>query len=643
MGFLGGAPLSTPDSERANFTQRFQPSFGLAAESAYQSTRHLFGVKPLLDLGEVAQIRGYDGTKVGGGLKMIFDEVEESNPVSSLLSPEEANDKYGLGDKLKFTKPISEKEAAFKLGRAKDELKRDYVAQQNKGFLRNLGTFGVEFVGDLTDPIGLATLFIPITKFKHIAKATGKIGTGAAFGIGGAEALVGLTIPFTPGYFASKEFQYNFSPVDYGVSLAGGVVLGGALRKWLFGRDVKIKAGELLENITTAKNNLHTINEKHKKLNDEASELEQETLETSFKVYAELQTFFKNQQLSETLLKQIAEGKIDVEQFNRLRVLLDSLDEQNHRINDGAEYANSLFVAKKKIIDDSNLQLQENLTRLRALLESPDTHPDLKKPIELAIYETERTIALNNEKIKKFGQAAKRENVEEKSEGVDPDPQNNLSQEELDKIALERNKEVQELNADLEYVKEGGKVSPTNIIKHLKAIFGDKYKSWLDANKIRPKNIVNVLSEHMAKGHILTVKELAKLLKKDTISNDVIEKWLYGNIEDVKKPPNEKEGDPLNHVFDDDLDPNEGVQFNNEGQEIPSRKYTTTLDAEEAGTIVESEINSIIDDIEAGRSHISPDDPVYKGWKAAAELGRLNWDEVETLLSKYDVCNLENS
>ena len=477
---------------------------------------------------------------------------------------------------------------------------------------------------------------MPITSFKNVTKAVGKLGRVGAFGIGSAEAAIGLSIPFTPGYYASKEFQYSFTPNDYGTALIGGVVLGGALRKFLFGREVKIKANELLENITTTKNNLNALNEKHRKLNSEGSALEQETLETSFKVYADLQTFFKNLKLSENLLKQIAEGKIDVEQFNRLRTLLDSLDEQSHRITDGAEYARSLFVEKKRIIDDSNLKLQENLTRLRALLADPNTHPDLKEPIKTAIDNTERTIALNNEKISKFGKAAKRNNTNEKTESHDPDPKNNLSQEEFEKIATERNKDVQELNKDIAWYRQGGDIKPQKIINRLKKIFGDKFHKWVAPANQRAKKVLDLLANHR---ETLTVRELAKLLKKEEVGHDEVEKWLTGNLNDLKESPSVKDApDDLNPSLGPEPDPNEGVRYGKDGQEIPDRKFTTTTTTKEAGDIVEEVTLSLEDAIEAGIGPVSKDNPRYKAWKEAKRLGKMDPDDLESLLNDVDVC-----
>ena len=104
--------------------------------------------------------------------------------------------------------------------------------------LNNLATFGVEFIADLTDPIGFASLFFPVTRLATVARATAKVGKYTPYLIGGIEATGSMLIPLTPGYFASKEFDYSFTPADYGVSLAGGAILGGTLRKFLFSREM---------------------------------------------------------------------------------------------------------------------------------------------------------------------------------------------------------------------------------------------------------------------------------------------------------------------------------------------------------------------------------------------------------------------
>ena len=218
MGFLGGAPLSTPREELLTATERFQPTFGLAASAAFQESRSLFGLKPLQDLSEIAKLRGHEGTELfgvnAGAFDLMRDKEIGGTPTSRLIDPDEANETYGIEGELKFTEPISEDEAKFKQLRKLEEIDRNYILQQNKGFMRNLSTFGIEFVADITDPIGLGTLLFPVTSFRTVAKLTQKAGRFMPYGIGMGEAAAGIVVPLTPGYFASQEFQYDFTPGD---------------------------------------------------------------------------------------------------------------------------------------------------------------------------------------------------------------------------------------------------------------------------------------------------------------------------------------------------------------------------------------------------------------------------------------------
>ena len=131
MGFLGGAPLSTPLEELETATERFQPTFGLAASAAFQESRSLFGLKPLQDLSELAKLRGHEGAELfgvnAGAFDLMRDKEIGGTPTSRLIDPDEANSNFGIEGELKFTEPISEDEAKFKQLRKLEEIDRNYI------------------------------------------------------------------------------------------------------------------------------------------------------------------------------------------------------------------------------------------------------------------------------------------------------------------------------------------------------------------------------------------------------------------------------------------------------------------------------------------------------------------------------------
>lgn len=89
-----------------------------------------------------------------------FDrDVQRMTGYSEMISPEQANEDYGLDGYLTFDKPVLPGDAAFRLKMAKERQFRDQVmSRSDLGFLSTLGA-GV--YGTLTDPVGLPLLFAP--------------------------------------------------------------------------------------------------------------------------------------------------------------------------------------------------------------------------------------------------------------------------------------------------------------------------------------------------------------------------------------------------------------------------------------------------------------------------------------------------
>ena len=108
MAFLGTPLQATPIDKRRRFIENWEPTFAAAAEAAFDDTRQLFGLKPLTDLQQLANIKGFSGPTAITDMYSDDPFFESQTLSSRLLEPDEANEKYGIEGALKFTEPVLE-------------------------------------------------------------------------------------------------------------------------------------------------------------------------------------------------------------------------------------------------------------------------------------------------------------------------------------------------------------------------------------------------------------------------------------------------------------------------------------------------------------------------------------------------------
>lgn len=521
MGFLGGAPLSTPQEELETATERFQPTLGLSLSTAFEESRSLFGFKPLQDLSEIAKLRGHKGTELfgvnAGAFDLMRDKEIDGNPTSRLLDPDEANETFGIEGQLKFTVPISEDEAKFIKTRKLEEIERNYILQQNKGFMNNLATFGVEFVADITDPIGLATLLFPVTSFRTVAKLTQKAGKMMPYAVGMGEAAVGIAVPLTPGYFASQEFQYNFTPADYGVSLAGGVVLGGMIRRLIHMRDTKG-----LINMTKAEeDNLNASLDYH----------DQETKNVSQKVddmeidHAAERTTENNSKSRQHGATQLVEGKFDKEWMDSYLQLSDDLFRLGR-------------TPLKENIDnytDQIVKLTANKKELEALLKTiPEgKHRDAVKRI---LKHTEEYIKLNTKKRTKLSKRLKQKELEGTA---DPEPSPETAQQQAFEVSMIEY-EITGGGSQTKKQFKGGKTKKSKITlkNKIKEVLGEELSGMLSNKKM--KDAFEILSDVIKRDGSLTINNLVRALGRDNKDPAIVRDFLEKTQRRYEKPSNQE-------------------------------------------------------------------------------------------------------
>jgi len=592
MAFLGTPLQATPIDKRRRFIENWEPTFAAAAEAAFDDTRQLFGLKPLTDLQQLANIKGFSGPTAITDMYSDDPFFESQTPSSRLLEPDEANEKYGIEGALKFTEPVLEDEASFKQRLKNEELQRAFTLERNKGFLNNLGTFGVELIADVTDPIGFASLFFPVTKLRTVAGLTKKFGRATPYVVGGLEAAGSAVIPMTPGYFAAQEFDYSFTPADYGVSLAGAAVLGGALRKIFFQKELK-DTQQLLDE-------LDDLNKQGKQDLKNQQQKSDDTVSGSAASKAESDTSPEGR--AESRKHSVLDAAYEIKDPARIQSIHDYIRKAEHFQGDIQALETNLGNARSTLID-----INKALVEVNDLLKS-----ETNAKVSTRLVDLRKTL----EQYKKIGEATvKRLEKEAKTNVVEKaltDKDTEVSPN--DAATIEFNlKEINEAGGKIRKAAnndKNAKKRPRNKIgTKLQVLFPEVWKSL---NKKTKTRIINEVADK----ENITVDDIITAFKNHTDSDqlDVAkEKLLKQNEEELSTPAVDYEEDWNDLIIEQQAEAEEAVQRKITEVEdlqqanadlIDNMKMSTLYTNPETGELI-PEFTKIIEDYENGI--ISPD------------------------------------
>ncbi|NIA72378.1 hypothetical protein HBA54_27700 [Pelagibius litoralis] len=170
-----------------------------------------------------------------------FPLPEEPFPVprelSPLLSPEEATDRAAnVG--LKFDKQTRSEVVDILIQRKREEVARQSIERRGPtGFGAGSLAIATELLVTATDPLNLASAFIPVVGEVRFLQVAGRIGATLARGSRGAvEGAVGAAVvePFIIAATAQEQADYDMMDsllnVAFGTALGGGLhVAGGAV------------------------------------------------------------------------------------------------------------------------------------------------------------------------------------------------------------------------------------------------------------------------------------------------------------------------------------------------------------------------------------------------------------------------------
>ena len=162
-----------------------------------------------------------------------------------MLTPQEANDKYGLDGTLTFDRNITVAEAQIMHERKMTEMKFQFLHNQASGFFQKARGIGSLGISAMSDPANLALLFAPepfVSKATLLARIA-KHGQTMSRLISGAKSGGFYTgIAEIPVYLqkqnekADYAFHHALLNVTLGTALGGGLhVVGGKTADWLTG------------------------------------------------------------------------------------------------------------------------------------------------------------------------------------------------------------------------------------------------------------------------------------------------------------------------------------------------------------------------------------------------------------------------
>jgi hypothetical protein len=174
--------------------------------------------------------------QVDPGYQMGALERIANNQPPPLLTPEQADEKYGIKGQLTFTNGdykhgVREAEAKLLKGWKQDEIRRaDILARATPGFVPGVARFGAGMAASVLDPINIASSFIPVLGEARFATLAGKVGlTAARVARGALEGAVGAAVVEPLILLQAHSEQADYDAYDSLLNVTFGTLLGAGL------------------------------------------------------------------------------------------------------------------------------------------------------------------------------------------------------------------------------------------------------------------------------------------------------------------------------------------------------------------------------------------------------------------------------
>lgn len=155
---------------------------------------------------------------------------EAPPPELQMLTPEEAQKKYGIGN-LKFESPIADSVARIMFEQERESLRRQDIIQRSQ--IGGFDVFIASLGGAALDPVSVAAGVFPAIALSRVGlgvgEATsfaGRVGRGALEGFAGSTALTPLTYGLSQAQGRPYGVAEAFTDVVFGTALGAGIHAG---------------------------------------------------------------------------------------------------------------------------------------------------------------------------------------------------------------------------------------------------------------------------------------------------------------------------------------------------------------------------------------------------------------------------------
>lgn len=146
-----------------------------------------------------------------------------------LQTPEDLTEKYG--DLLEFDRVMSDEEARLLYAGKKEEIIRNAIVSRSpSGFVAGVAKFGGGMLAMATDPVEVATMFIPFVGPAGRAASVARFGrVGGRARIGAIEGTAGALLTEPLYYGLSKDQQLDYTMSEALLNVGAGLFLGGGI------------------------------------------------------------------------------------------------------------------------------------------------------------------------------------------------------------------------------------------------------------------------------------------------------------------------------------------------------------------------------------------------------------------------------
>lgn len=171
-----------------------------------------------------------------------------------LLTPEEADERYGIKGHLGFEEPTPERVAKDLYDLKREELRRRNIFRRAEGGVgQTAAQFGVGLGVSALDPLNVASAFLPVVGQARYAAWLARAGEGAGaraavrLRAGAIEGAAGAALVEPIVYIGARQEQADYTALDSLLNLAFGTVLGGGLHAGLGAIGDAIARGRIQE------------------------------------------------------------------------------------------------------------------------------------------------------------------------------------------------------------------------------------------------------------------------------------------------------------------------------------------------------------------------------------------------------------